>query len=253
MQYQIYFRISRGGIGIPYNLARLEFRRLFERFGLEIAHESIARRRMLIELSLAPTEVGLIALGLGYTEGILHLRTESYQGEALSAVACGRWYLGWVRRRDKKVLQTQVYIQDNEVLRAQAPDRRAFKIERDGVTRVVFGHHNRRAVSVLDVRFLYNIAGPGAVDVILDPFAGYGGIVFEGVRRGLSVFASDLDHSLSPGLEAMAPTRYYVADARSLPVAKDCIDFIITEPPFRSAYRHAVIDSIPEFHRVLKP
>lgn len=253
MQYRIYFRISRGGIGIPYELARTEFQAVFGGFGLEIKSESWARRHMLVQLNLAPLDLKPYATNLGYTEGILHLHTEPYRGEMLSPIERGRWHVGWVRRREQKVYQTEVYVQDAEALLAHAPDRREFQIEKAGKKRQAFGHHAHRALSILDVRFLYNIAKPTLTDIILDPFAGYGGIVFEGRRRGFSVVASDIDWSLSPGLSALAPSTYFVADARSLPLATNSLDLIITEPPFRTVHRQSVIDSISELSRALKP
>ena len=253
MQYHIYFRISRGGIGIPYELARTEFQAVFRNFGLEITCESWARRHMQVALDLTPVDVESYATNLGYTEAILHLHTESYRGEVLSPVERGRWHVGWVRRREQKVYQTEVYVQDAEALLAYAADKREFQIQQAGEKRTAFGHHAHRAMSVLDVRFLYNIAKASPVDLILDPFAGYGGIIFEGRRRGLSVIASDIDFSLSPGLSALTPSNYFVADARSLPLAANSIDLIITEPPFRTAHRQAVMDSIPVLHRALKP
>ena len=253
MQYRIYFRISRGGIGIPYELARTEFQAVFEGFGLEIRCESWARRHMQVELNLAPIDLNPYAANLGYTEGILHLQSEPYRGESLSPVERGRWHIGWVRRREQKVYQTEIYVQDAQALLTHAPDRREFLIEQAGKKRRAFGHHAHRAMSILDVRFLYNIAKPTLTDTILDPFAGYGGIVFEGRRRGFSVVASDVDPSLSPGLSALTPKTYFVADARSLPLATHSADLIVTEPPFRTVHRQSVIDSMPELYRVLKP
>ena len=253
MQYHIYFRISRGGIGIPYELARTEFQAVFRNFGLEITCESWARRHMQVALDLAPVDVESYAANLGYTEAILHLHSEPYHDESLSPVERGRWHVGWVRRREQKVYQTEVYVQDAEALLAYAPDKREFQIQQAGEKRRAFGHHAHRAVSVLDVRFLYNIAKASPVNLILDPFAGYGGIIFEGRRRGLSMLASDIDCSLSPGLSSLASSNYFVADARSLPLAANSIDLIITEPPFRTAHRQAVMDSIPVLHRALKP
>ena len=253
MQYRIYFRISRGGIGIPYELARTEFQAVFEGFGLEIRCESWARRHMQVELNLAPIDLKPYAANLGYTEGILHLQSEPYRGESLSPIERGRWHIGWVRRREQKVYQTEVYVQDAQALLTHAPDRREFLIEQAGKKRRAFGHHAHRAMSILDVRFLYNIAKPTLTDTILDPFAGYGGIVFEGRRRGFSVVASDVDPSLSPGLSALTPNTYFVADARSLPLATHRADLIVTEPPFRTVHRQSVMDSIPELYRVLNP
>ena len=253
MQYHIYFRISRGGIGIPYALAKTEFQSVFGAFGLKIRSESWARRHMRVDLHLATADVKTYAVNLGYTEAVLHLHSEPYRGEALSPVERGRWHVGWVRRRERKVYQTEVYVQDNEALLEYAPDKRDFEIEQGGEKRQAFGHHAHRAMSVLDVRFLYNIAKASPVDLVLDPFAGYGGIVLEGVRRGLSVTASDIDSRLSPGLSALAPGDYFVADARSLPLSTDSIDLVVTEPPFRTVHRRTVMNALPELHRVLKP
>ena len=253
MQYHIYFRISRGGIGIPFELAKAEFQAVFENFGLKIRRESWARRHMQVDLELVPDDVKSYAAHLGYTEAILHLRSEPYRGEVLSPIERGRWHVGWVRRRGQKVYQTEAYVQDAESLLAYAPDRREFEIVQAGEKRKAFGHHAHRAMSVLDVRFLYNLAKASRADLLLDPFAGYGGIVSEGKRRGLSIIASDIDQSLSPGLSALAPGAYFVSDVRSLPLMPNSIDLIIPEPPFRTAHRRAVWDSIPELYRALKP
>ncbi|MDE0299276.1 MAG: methyltransferase domain-containing protein [Candidatus Poribacteria bacterium] len=253
MHYHIYFRISRGGIGIPYELAKTEFQAVFNDFGMVITSESWARRHMHVDLDLEPVDVKTRAADLGYTEAILHLHSEPYRDEALSPIERGRWHVGWVRRRERKVYQTEVYVQDSGALLKYAPDKRGFQIEQGGEKRLAFGHHAHRAMSVLDVRFLFNIVMPSPVDVVLDPFAGYGGIVFEGRRRGLSVMASDIDHTLTPGLSALTPGSCYVADARLLPLAENSIDLIVTEPPFRTVHRPAVLKSIRELRRVLKP
>jgi len=253
MQYQIYFRISRGGIGIPYELAKIEFLTVFHRFGLEIKRELWARHRMWIELSLPPDRVAVIAADLGYTKAILHLRPEPYCGEVLSPIERGHWYIGWVRQGEWKVYQTEVYVQDTESLLANAPDKRMFEIQHEGEKRSVFGHHSHRALSTLDARFLLNIANAKSTNAILDPFAGFGGLVFEAKRRGLRITVSDIDVSLAPGLSMLEPETYFVADARCLPLPTDYFDLIITEPPFRTSYRQAVMDSLAELHRVLKP
>jgi 16S rRNA G966 N2-methylase RsmD len=253
MQYQIYFRISRGGMGIPYELAKTEFLTVFHGFGLEIKRELWARRRMWIELSLPPDKVTAIASDLGYTEAILHLRPEPYCGETLCPIEHRRWLVGWVRKEEWKVYQTEVYVQDTESLLADAPDKRTFEIQQDGEKRSTFGHHTHRALSALDARFLFNIANPKSTDAILDPFAGFGGLVFEAKRRGLSLAASDIDERLSPGLSVLEPETYFIADARCLPLPTNHFNLIVTEPPFHSSYRQAVMDSLVELHRVLKP
>ena len=57
MQYEVYFRTSRGGIGIPYELAKTEFLAVYQRFGLELKKDREARHRMSIELALIPDRV----------------------------------------------------------------------------------------------------------------------------------------------------------------------------------------------------
>jgi hypothetical protein len=254
MKYQTYFRIRRGGIGIPYELAKTEFTAVFEPFGLKIDRDYPERRRMWVDLDLLPDRVAVLASNLGYTEAIMHQKIEPYRGETLAPIERGRWYIGWIRQWEWKVYQTEVYVQDAKSLLNEAPDQRGFQIERDGEKQFVTGgHHVQRAVSALDARFLFNIAKLTPEMRILDPFAGCGGIVSEAKRRGLPIFAADIDASLSPGLAALAPKRYFIGDARTLPFSTACFDAIITEPPFRTQYRQAVMDALPELHRVLKP
>ena len=252
MQYEIYFRTSRGGIGIPYELAKTEFIAVYRRFGLELKKDRRERHRMSIELPLIPDRVAALAGDLGFTEAIVGQHYEPFRGEEISAVRSGRWLLGWIRVGDYKVHQTEVYVQDKQALLADAPSNRQFEIVQNGDRRVVSGHNWHRAVSTLDARFLFNIADPKPTDVILDPFAGFGGLALEGRRRGLTVFVSDIDDSLSPGLSANFPNLYVVADARHLPIRTDHFDLIVTEPPFRSSCRQAVMDSLPELLRVMK-
>ncbi len=253
MKYQVYFRIRRGGTGIPYELAKTEFLAVFELYGLRIEREHAGRRRLWVDLDVPSDQVAALAGDLGYTEAVLHLHTEPYRGETFSPVERGRWYVEWMRHAEWKVYQREVYVQNAQALLNEAPDGRLFQIERDGKTHLVKGHHFHRALSPLDARFLFNIAKLAHTMRLLDPFAGWGGIILEAKRRGFSIFASDIDACLSPGLAQLAPQRYLIGDARSLPFPANYFDAIITEPPFRNRYRQAVMDSLPELHRVLKP
>jgi SAM-dependent methyltransferase len=253
MKYQIYFRIRRGGIGIPYTLAKTEFQAVFQPHIHRIEREHSNRRRMWIDSPLTPNQVAGLAQNLGYTTAILQMHAEPYCGETLCPTWNGRWYTGWVRQGEWKVYQTEVYVQDEELLLKDAPDRRRFEIERNGERHFAAGHYAQRAMSSLDARFLFNIAHLTPTMHILDPFAGFGGIVFEAKRRGLTIFASDNDPSLSPGLAQLAPEHFLIADARALPFPSNHFDSVITEPPFRNPNRQAVMDSLTELHRVLKP
>jgi hypothetical protein len=86
-----------------------------------------------------PDEIAAIASDLGYTEAILHLRSEPYRDEIIRPIARGRWYVGWVREQEWKVYQTEVYVQDADALLADSPDRRAFEIRQVGGNRSVIG------------------------------------------------------------------------------------------------------------------
>ena len=143
-------------------------------------------------------------------------------------------------------------VQDADALLADSPDRRSFEIRQADGNRSVIGHRFHRGLSTLDARFLINIARPKSADSILDPFAGLGGLVSEAMRRGLRIAFSDIDESLSPGLSALGPESFCIADALSLPLHSGHFDVIVTEP-FRTSYRQAVMDSLSEVHRVLKP
>ena len=251
MRYQVYFRFSRGGVGIPYDLTKTEFLSVFN--DAIVMKERTGKHRMWAELSLNPNEVPRSARRLGYTEAILLLHAEPYRGETIHPTRRGRWHIGWCREGKWKVHQTEVYVQDAESLLEMAPNNRSFEVLEGGGKRRTYRRRSHRAMSALDVRFLLNVANPKSTDVILDPFAGYGGIATEAIRRGLTVFVSDIDQSLSPGLESLGSEAYWVADARSLPMCNDCIDLVITEPPFRPPYREIFLDSLSELQRVLKP
>jgi hypothetical protein len=253
MHYQVYLRVRRGGTGIPYELARAEFLAVFGDAVLGIVREVPSKSRMWVDLSTTQDAVAAIASDLGYTEAILHLEYARYAGEHLCQTEQGRWLTGWVREGEQKIRQTEVYVQDKAALLQDAPSNRMFEIQEQGQIREAFGHRSHRAVSNLDARFLFNVMKAKPTDLIYDPFAGYGGFVDEARRRGLRIIASDIDPILSPGLSSLAPDCFCLADARCLPLPADHVDFILTEPPFRSTYRQSVLDSVAELRRVLKP
>ena len=253
MLYQVYFRTSRGGTGIPFELAKTEFFSVFGKHDSKATREWWAKHRMWVELNLTPDQIAVKAADLGYTEAILEIRYEPYRGEELSRIDRGRWFIGDGREQDTKVHQSEVYVQDAASLVADAPSNRTFEIREAGQNRLAVGHRSHRALSTLDARCLLNVAAVDPTETILDPFAGYGGIVREAKRRDLRISASDIDRLVSPGLLAQNPEIYSVADARHLPYPTGHFDLIVTEPPFRTAYRQAVNDSLPELHRVIKP
>ena len=251
--YQIFFRTSRGGCGIEYETGKAEFLSVFGEQQVELMWETPARMRMGVTIpGLSSEEISHRAEMLGYTQGIVSVHEEPYLGEELHSHRTGRWAIGWLRRRDKKIFLTEIYRQDAERLLEDAPHNREFLIEKSGEVIVAKGHRYRRGLSPADAKFMVNIAELGGDELVLDPFAGIGGILVECRRRNLMVFAMDVDAALRPGLAQISHNRCAIADARQLPFKNNIFDAIITEPPFNTKYRQAVLDSMVELRRVVR-
>ena len=260
-RYQVFFRTRRGGRGIEYETAKAEFLSVFGNQRVELIREIPSRMRMDVIITgrdacstggLSTEEISHRAEKLGYTQGILSVREEPYLGEELHSRRTGRWAVGWLRRRDRKIRLTEIYRQDEEKLLGDAPHNRVFLIEKDGEVRAAKGHRYRRGLSPADARFMVNIAELRGDEFLLDPFAGIGGILIECRRRNLRLFAVDVDPVLRPGLAQISRNRCAVADARQLPLKDNIFDVIITEPPFNTRYRQAVLDSMAELRRVAR-
>jgi len=251
--YHIYFRRRRGGIGIPYDLAKSELIAVFKSHTLKITHEHIPKHQIWITLNLAPKDILSHAQNLAYTEAILSQLIEPYHGQEIAPIERGRWYTGWIRQGPNRIYQEEVFVQDIKNRRQESPDQHTFPIYKNGQLIIAKGHHTRRALSAMDARYLFNIAQLPPQANILDPFAGFGSIVREAHRRKHTIFASDNDPTLSMGLHQLTPNAYTLADARHLPFTSQSFDAIITEPPFHPKYQNAVYDALPNLIRVIKP
>jgi len=251
-RYQVFFRTKKGGCGIEYEAAKVEFLRVFGEQRVELTREAPSRMRMHLTIrDLSIEEVCHRAENLGYTQGIISVHEEPYLGEELHSQRTARWAVGWLRRNDRKLLLTELYRQDEAKL-LDPPHRRTFLIEVDGEVRAAKGHRYRRGLSPLDAMFILNIAQLHGDELILDPFAGIGGIVMECRRRNLSIFAADLDPVIRPGLAQVSHNRFAIADARRLPFRDSAFHAVITEPPFDTRYRQAVLDSMSELRRIVR-
>ena len=143
--------------------------------------------------------------------------------------------------------------------RQAAPDRRQFFLRADdGEVRAITGYRGgsgrgeRRALPVADARLLINLARADAGRVVLDPFAGAGGIVVEAVRVGAEVWSIDVDGALGPGLTSFG-ARHTVGSATSLALVAGSADAVATEPPFDDESTEIVVAAIAEIQRVLRP
>ena len=162
----------------------------------------------------------------------------------------------WKRRPWRLV---RIYEEEASEMREDAPDRRTFLLESaSGDVRPVRGYRGsgdrltRRGLPVADARLLVNLVRLPRPGVLLDPFAGTGGIVIEAARSGWRVISSDVDPRLRHGLAELAH-EHLVADARKLPLADASVQAVASEPPYDADATDVVVEAIAELHRVLEP
>jgi SAM-dependent methyltransferase len=185
---------------------------------------------------------------LGYTAAVAEVLPAEEATAGDSPVRWGR------RPHALRVL----YEADPEFFRSRAPDRRAFLLEGpSGAPRRVTGYRggaaqlSHRALPVHDARLLVNLAFRPQLGVLLDPFAGAGGIVLEARDAGWTVLSTDLDPALRFGLSELA-TVHLVADARALPLGHQSVDAIATEPPYHPSATGMLLEGLGELARVLR-
>jgi hypothetical protein len=161
------------------------------------------------------------------------------------------------RWRGKQWQLVRVYEEDPVAVREQAPDRRVFLFETSqGEVRQIRGYRgdgrpgSRRGLPVYDARLLTNLVFTPETGVLLDPFAGAGGIVVAALNNGWQIVSSDIDPSLRYGLSYLGAL-HVVADARYMPFATASISAIATEPPYEKPAGEIVFGALREMHRVL--
>ncbi len=165
-----------------------------------------------------------------------------------------------VKWRGEHYRVVRLYTSDEDALREQAPDRRRFALENtEGEVRDVTGYRgdggqmSKRGLPVIDARLLVNLVYTPAADaILLDPFAGVGGILIEAVASGFNVLSGDIDPVLRFGLTNTGAL-HCVLDAAHLPFADHSIDAIATEPPYDDEALETVSAALVEMARVLKP
>jgi hypothetical protein len=168
---------------------------------------------------------------------------------------------GWrrVRWRRRVYAVQPLYQADTDQLRGRDPDRRGFLLmTAEGTPRRVTGYRGgggrlaHRALPACDARLLVNLVFRPGLGVLLDPFAGAGGVVLEARDSGWTVISADVDARLKFGLAELAAT-HLVADARALPLAAGTVDAIATEPPYDPSALQTVLSALGEAFRVLRP
>jgi len=190
---------------------------------------------------------------LGYTQAVDLV--EPREGADAAGTGAGAPAVRWRRRWWRAV---RVHQADEAMLRQRAPDRRPFLLVcGDGQVREVTGYRGsgadgaRRALPVPDARMLVNLTGPPRGGVLLDPFAGAGGIALEAAEAGWTVVTADLDPALRFGLAALGRL-HLVADSRRLPLRTGSVDAVATEPPYDPGAGALLVDTVAELARALR-
>jgi len=156
--------------------------------------------------------------------------------------------------KGRKFSVCDFYCQDIKVYEEQSPQKREFKINRDGEIKTITGYRGdgselgRRALPVEDARCMVNLSLPCKNKRALDPFAGAGGIVyqFKYIAPEGDITSIDIDPVLKPGLDYYA-SAHYVMNVLDGSFPKDSFDSVITETPFSEK---AVDDIIAAFSKI---
>jgi hypothetical protein len=234
-------------------VAAAEAAALMRGLGASIARGGpLAEQRGIAWLRVPESNVSLACARLrrlGYCEAVDLVRSPADAPANASRV---RW------KRSECAL-VAVYREPDDSLRAAAPDRREFLLEcEDGVVRTVTGYRGgsgalaHRALPVVDARMLVNLVFAPSRGTLLDPFAGAGGIAIEARASGWKAISLDNDAAVRYGLRQLADG-HAVASASAMPLASESIDAIASEPPYHPSALGAIVASITEIARVLRP
>jgi hypothetical protein len=163
------------------------------------------------------------------------------------------------RARDLGWRLVRLHTEDPAGHREQAPDRREFLVEGgDGHLRPVRGYRGdgqalgRRGLPVCDARLLVNLVAPAGPGLLVDPFAGVGGVALAARAAGWTAVTADRDPALRHGLARLG-AGHLVADARRLPLAPGSVDAVATEPPYDPTVGPLAAEALAEAARLLRP
>jgi hypothetical protein len=161
--------------------------------------------------------------------------------------------------RDSGWRLVRLHSEDPADHREQAPDRREFPLEAgDGRVRPVRGYRgdgqalSRRGLPVCDARLLVNLVAPAGPGLLVDPFAGVGGIALAAEAAGWTAVTADRDPALRHGLGRLG-AGHLVADARRLPLRASSVDAVATEPPYHPTVGPLADAVLAEVARLLRP
>jgi hypothetical protein len=163
------------------------------------------------------------------------------------------------RGRDPGWRLVRLHTEDPAGHRQQAPDRRQFLVEGGGErVRPVRGYRgdgqalSRRGLPVCDARLLVNLVAPAGPGLLVDPFAGVGGVALAATAAGWRTVTADRDPALRHGLGHLGGG-HLVADARRLPLRPSSVDAVATEPPYDPSVGTLADQVLEEVDRLLRP
>lgn len=190
---------------------------------------------------------------IGYTDSFFLI---DFNNPGKNKTDLGARNLVW---KKKEFTIENFYKQNAELYVKEGADKRPFKIlDSEDRVKNLSGYRGdgsetgRRALPVEDCKVLLNLSVPREGDVILDPFAGGGGIVYQAIKQGLNVYTSDIDKTVAPGLESYG-SYHSISDARDLNFKKDTFDIIVTEVPFSDKATETVVQGLANVIKFLKP
>ena len=153
----------------------------------------------------------------------------------------------------------RLHTEDPAGHREQAPDRREFLVEGgDGRVRAVRGYRGdgralgRRGLPVCDARLLVNLVAPAGPGLLVDPFAGIGGVALAAAAGGWTAVTTDRDPALRHGRSRLG-AGHLIADARRLPLRPGSVDAVATEPPYDPTVGPLAAEALAEVARLLRP
>ena len=255
--YQVHFRTQRGGCGIDFDAASTEFLLVTTDLNVTDRDPFAGRMRLGFRLPEDAQEQLVQRMGLlGYSQALVRLDRQPGKGVGhadKARVRRKRWLVGVQRIGDDLVTFTELWAADERNRLESAPHRRRFPFAYPEGVSAGLGSRGERRLSPCDARFLLNLAQAGPGRRILDPFAGIGGIALEAVERGITAICGDIEEALRLGLSRISGGHAYIWDARALPLRDDCVDAVVTEPPYSHPRQDAVVASMSEASRCLRP
>ncbi|MFO8080999.1 MAG: hypothetical protein R6V07_11925 [Armatimonadota bacterium] len=257
VSYAVHFRTSRGAGGVEHETARAELLAAARKLPLTVIDEHPPLNRVFVHVP--PHANGdLIGLmpRLGYAEALTRITREFGAGRGMEhreAKKIDRWLVGEYRRDEDRVVHELIWRADDEARMERSPHRRPFKMRIDGEVEATLSRRQRRRLSCCDSMAMLNLARVDRADLVVDPFAGIGGIVMEARRMGLEAVCGDIAPALAPGLREVSGGLAAIWDARSLPLPDDCAAAVVTEPPYSDEAHADVLAAMPEITRVMAP